>query len=124
MLMRRVHSPSSSSAIRGSSKLSEAGLQAYQKALKERLPLAHIADQSARPQFWFANNIWQVVGVFGKVPGDVDFLHLTRAETGDLKLADDMVALFAPDDEGLRYEDLRVSKADFEKYMEWARTVY
>ncbi len=124
MLSPQAHTSGSSAAIRTASRLAEAGLTAYQKALKERLPLAHIAEQSARPQYWFANNMLQVVGVYGTAPGEEDFLHLTRGETGGLTLVDDMTALVAPDVPEYRYEDLRVTKTDFDTYMEWARTVY
>jgi hypothetical protein len=121
MLARRVQV---SSKTASASLLAEAGLTAYQKALKERLPLAHIAEQSERPQYWFANNILQVVGVYGTAPGEEDLLHLTRKETGGLKLTDDMTALVASESEERRYEGLRVTSADLDKYMEWARTVY
>ncbi len=123
MLSRRVQ-VTSSPATRNASLLAEAGLTAYQKALKERLPLAHIAEQSERPQYWFANNILQVVGVYGTAPGETDLLHLTRTQTGGLKLIDDMTALIAPEADERRYEGLHVTHGDLEKYMEWARTVY
>ena len=124
MLLRRVQSTSSSAPIRDAYLLPGAARAAYQKALSEKLPLAHIADQSERPQLWFANNILQVVGVHGKSPDDGEYVHLTRETTGGLKLMDDMTALVAPDEERPRYVDLRVTKADFDRYMEWARTVY
>lgn len=121
MLARRVQLGSKPA---GASLLSEAGLTAYQKALKERLPLAHIAEQSERPHYWFANNILQVVGVYGTAPGEEDLLHLTRNETNGLKLIDDMTALVGPDADERRYERLQVTSGDLDKYMEWARTVY
>lgn len=124
MLSPLAHTSGSSAAVRTASCLAEAGLTAYQMALKERLPLAHIAEQSERPQHWFANNMLQVVGVYGTAPGEDDFLHLTRKETGGLTLVDDMTALVAPDLTEHRYENLCVPKADFDRYMEWARTVY
>jgi hypothetical protein len=117
-------SPRISSTMRSANQLAEAGLTAYQMALKERLPLAHIAEQSERPQYWFANNMLQVVGVYGTLPGVEDFLHLTRKDTGGLTLIDNMTALISPETEAPRYEDLRIPSTDFEKYMEWARTVY
>jgi len=119
-----MSSPRVSPTARSANQLAEAGLTAYQMALKERLPLAHIAEQSERPQYWFANNMLQVVGVYGTTPGVEDFLHLTRKETGGLTLVDDMTALKAPEADELRYADLRILSADFDKYMEWARTVY
>lgn len=122
MLLRRVQTANSS--IRSACSLAEAGLTAYQTALKEQLPLAHIAEQTERPQYWFANNIVQVVGVYGKTPDDGDFVHLTREITGGLKLADDMAMLVASSEDKPRYEELRATKADIKKYMDWARTVY
>lgn len=122
MLARRVQL-SSKPAARSASLLAEAGLTAYQKALKERLPLAHIAEQSERPQYWFANNILQVIGVYGTAPGEDDLLHLTRNETNGLKLIDDMTALISPEGEERCYERLQVTSGDLDKYMEWARTV-
>lgn len=122
MLSPRVRMPSSK--LRSAHSLAEAGLTAYQMALKERLPLAHIAEQAPRPQYWFANNMLQVIGVYGTAPGQEDYLHLTRRQTGSLTLADDMTVLKAPDSDVRLYENLRIPPADFDKYMEWARTVY
>lgn len=122
MLSRRAHILPSS--LMSADLLAEAGLTAYQMALKERLPLAHIAEQSERPQYWFANNMLQVVGVYAAVPGEEAFLHLTRKLTGGLTLVDDMTALVAPQTDERRYENLRIPRADFDKYMEWARAVY
>ncbi|MDE2182193.1 MAG: hypothetical protein KGJ78_04160 [Alphaproteobacteria bacterium] len=124
MLLRRVETTNPTPAPRSACSLSEAGLTTYQKALKERLPLAHIAEQSERPQFWFANNILQILGVQAKAPGGDDFVHLTRETTNGLKLADDMTTLAAPDEIQPRYTELRITSADLERYMEWARTVY
>jgi hypothetical protein len=130
MLSRRVLSeksvpttreiPASRSAIL----LAEAGLIVYQKALKEQLALAHIAEQSGRPQYWFANHIIQVVGVYGKVPGEKTLVHLMRDITNGLKLDDEMTALFAPEETKARYIELQSDKSDIDKYMDWARTVF
>jgi hypothetical protein len=122
MLSPRPHPASSS--LHSANRLAEAGLTAYQMALKERLPLAHIAEQSERPQYWFANNMLQVIGVYGTEPGEETFLHLTRTETSGLTLTDDMTALVSPEADRRLYESLCVPPADFNKYMEWARTVY
>lgn len=104
--------------------LGDAARTAYQKALSERLPLAHIAEQSDRPQFWFANSIMQIVDIFGKPPDESDHVRLTRENTRELKLADDMSSLFVPGESKPRFVDLRVTKEEFERYMTWARTVY
>lgn len=124
MLLQRFHRSTSSADLQGAYTLSDAGRAAYQKALNERLPLAHIAEQSERPQFWFANNILQVVDVYGKPPDEVGHVRLTREITSGLKLADDMSALVAPGEDQPRFVDLRVTKEEFERYMKWARTVY
>jgi hypothetical protein len=103
--------------------LTSAGRAAYQKALNERLPLAHIAEQSGRAQYWFANNILQVVGVYGSSPQKTDHVLLTRDITSTLKLSDDMMALSAPGQTEPSYIDLRVTADQFDRYMDWARTV-
>lgn len=104
--------------------MANAARAAYQKALNERLSLAHIADQSERPQYWFANNILQIVDVFGLPPGEADFVRLTREITRSMKLMDDMATLVDPDEGRPSCLDLRVTKEQFERYMKWARTVY
>lgn len=125
MLLHRHHHRSASSAdLRDAYTLSEAARTAYQKALSEHLPLAHIAEQSERPLFWFANSIIQIVEIFGKPPDETDHVRLTREIISELKLADDMMSLVAPKENKPRFVDLRVTKDDFERYMSWARTVY
>jgi hypothetical protein len=124
MLLQRFHLSASSAALQSAYTLSNAARAAYQRALNERLPLAHIAEQSEQPQFWFANNILQVVDVYGKPPDEADHVRLAREITSSLKLRDDMSALVAPDEEQPRFADLRVTKEDLERYMKWARTVY
>jgi hypothetical protein len=124
MLLQRFQRSASSAPLQDATTLSDAGRVAYRKALNERLPLAHIAEQSERPQFWFANNILQVVDVYGKPPDEADHVRLTREVASGLKLADDMSALVAPGEDQPRFVDLRVTKEEFERYMKWARTVY
>ncbi len=124
MLSRRVQSASVLTAVRTAVSLAEAGLIVYQKALKLHLPLAHIAEQSGRPQYWFANHIIQIVGVYGRASGEQGLDRLTRENTVGLKLDDDMAALFAADEPQPRYGDLQSDKADIDKYLDWARTVY
>jgi len=100
--------------------LAEAGLTAYQQAVKARLPLAYIAEQSGRPQYWFAGNMLQVVGASATASAG-GRVFLGRKEVAGLMLSADMSALLAGKD--IRYKDLCVSPADFGKYMDWARTV-
>jgi hypothetical protein len=103
--------------------LTSAGRVAYQKALSERLALAHIAEQSGRAQYWFANNILQVIGGYGSPPQKTDHVLLTRDITSALKLSDDMTTLTAQGQTEPRYIDLRVTADQFDRYMDWARTV-
>jgi hypothetical protein len=124
MLLQRFHRTASSVTLQGAETLPDAARTAYQRALNERLPLAHIAEQSERPQFWFANNILQVIDVYGKAPDEAGHGRLTREITSGLKLADDMSALVAPGEDQPRFVDLRVTKEELERYMTWARTVY
>ena len=124
MLLQRFQRSASSTTLQCAHTLSDAGRVAYQKALNERLPLAHIAEQSNHPQFWFANNILQVVDVLGNPPEEAGHVRFTREITSGLKLTDDMSALVAPGEDQPRFVDLRVTKEEFERYMKWARTVY
>lgn len=103
--------------------LASAGRTAYQNALNERLALAAIAEQSGRAQYWFANNILQVVGVYGSSPQKSDHDLLTRDITSALRLSDDMTALTAAGQAEPSYIDLRVTADQFDRYMDWARTV-
>lgn len=104
--------------------LAEAGLTAYQRALKESLPLARIAEQSQRPQLWFAKHILEIIGADAKAPGRPGVVHLSRETTSGLNLADEMTALQAPNEAQPRYVELQIRRADIEKYLEWARTVF
>ena len=103
--------------------LIDAARGAYQLTLSEGLSLAHIAEQSGRPQYWFANSILHVVEVLGLPPGGDSRQALTRDLVAGLKLADDMSVLIAADGEPA-FGDLLVTDAQFERYMAWARTVY
>lgn len=124
MLLRSVPTTDRSPVRQTAYPLPEAGLTAYQRAMKERLPLAHIAEQTERPQYWFAKNILLVLGAFGTQADGAEPIHLTRDATAGLELVDDMTALTAPGESTPRYTGLHISSADLEKYMEWARTVY
>jgi hypothetical protein len=124
MLLRRILHPASSAALEDAYALPSASRAAYQRALSERLPLAHIAEQSERPQYWFANSILQVVNVFGRAPDETDHVSLTRETISGLRLTDDMASLVAPGEEQPRFVDFRVTKEEFERYLAWARTVY
>jgi hypothetical protein len=124
MLFQRIQHPASSSDIKQAYTLANAARRAYQTALNERLPLAHIAEQSERPQYWFANNMLQVVEVYGLPAGEADFVSLTREITSSLKLMDDMATLVEPEESQPRYGDLRITNEQFERYLKWARTVY
>ena len=103
--------------------LANTGRAAYQKALNERLALAAIAEQSGRAPYWFANNILQVIGGYGSPPQKTDHVLLTRDITSALKLSDDMTTLTAQGQTEPRYIDLRVTADQFDRYMDWARTV-
>ncbi len=124
MLLRRIFHPASSATLDNADALPAASRSAYQTALSERLPLAHIAEQSARPQYWFANSILQVVHVCGRSPDEPRHISLTREIISGLKLADDMASLFAPGEEQPKFVDLHVTNEEFERYLAWARTVY
>ena len=124
MLLRRIFHPATSATLDDADALRAAARTAYQTALSERLPLAHIAEQSARPQYWFANSILQVVAVCGRSPDEPGHISLTREIISGLKLADDMGSLFAPGEDQPRFVDLYVTNAEFERYIAWARTVY
>jgi hypothetical protein len=124
MLFQRLQSSRSSSNLKDAAALATAARAAYQTALNERLPLAHIAEQSGRPQFWFANNIVQIVEIYGSPPGQSKHVCLTREVTNGLTLSEDMAALAHAGAEQPSYVDLRVTREQFERYMTWARTVY
>jgi hypothetical protein len=124
MLFQRVLRSASSSDIKNASTLANAARVAYQKALSEHLPLAYIAEQSERPQYWFANNMLQIVDTYGSPAGESDFMRLTREVTISLKLQYDMATLSDPEDGEPHYFDLRVTKEQFDAYLKWARTVY
>jgi len=123
MMFERLQQSSAPDNLASAPTLAVAGRTAYQKALNERLALAHIAEQSGRAQYWFANNLLQVVDAYGSPPAKADHVLLTRDITGALKLSDDMMTLTAPGQTEPRYFDLRVTADQFDRYMDWARTV-
>ena len=123
MMFERLQQSSAPNNRASAPALATAGRTAYQKALNERLALAYIAEQSGRAQYWFANNILQIVDAYGSPPEKADHVLLTRDITGALKLSDDMLALTAPGQTEPRYIDLRVTTDQFDRYMDWARTV-
>ncbi len=104
---------------RNSQSLLEAGRAAYEAARKAHMPVAHIAEQSHQPASWFARSMAQIVGVEAHVPGEAGYRHVVAS--GDLVLSDDLASLASAQQ---RYDDLRLSKADIDKYLNWARTVY
>lgn len=124
MLFERVFRTAAATDPKTGLTLIDAGRGAYQKALSEGLPLAHIAEQSGRPQYWFANNILHVVDVHGQRPAETTPVLLTRDLIGSLKLAEDMLAIVDPDDGAEKFGELMLSKEQFERYLAWARTVY
>jgi hypothetical protein len=104
--------------------LIDAARGAYQTALSEGLALAHIAEQSGRPQYWFANSILQVVTVTGCTPDGGTSEVLTRALLSELKLADDMLSVVDPADGQTKFDMLSLAKKEYDRYLAWARTVY
>jgi hypothetical protein len=124
MLFQRLQKAHPSSDLQTATSLANAGRAAYQTALNERLPLAHIAEQSGHPQYWFANNILQIVEGYGSPPEKANHVLLTREITNSLKLSDDILSLAEPGKSHPSYVDLRVTNEQFERYMKWARTVY
>ncbi len=103
--------------------LLDAARGAYQVALSEGLSLAHIAEQSGRPQYWFAANILQVVAVSGRPSADSPPEVLTRAVLAGLTLSGDMLVLVDGDGQPA-FGELCLSQTEFERYLAWARTVY
>lgn len=101
-----------------------AGRKAYQTALQEKLPLAAIAEQSGRAPYWFASNLLLVVETYGTAPAEAEPVLLTPEAMNGLKLSDDMLTLAAPGATEAAYNDLRITNAQFERYLTWARTVY
>lgn len=104
--------------------LIDAARGAYQTALSEGLPLAHIAEQSGRPQYWFASNILQIVAVQGQKPGEETPTALTRECLTGLKLSEDMTLIVDTADGHTCFEKLCLTAAEYERYLAWARTVY
>jgi hypothetical protein len=100
--------------------LIDAARGAYQVALSEGLSLAHIAEQSGRPQYWFASNILQVVTVSGRREA-AEAVLLDRANLAGLILSGDMLVLL--DGEQPVFGDLTLGRSEFERYLGWARAV-
>ena len=106
----------------GDLSLSEAALGAWETARHERLPLAYVAEQSGRPQHWFAGNILAVAAVEGRHDGESEHRRVPREIASGATLADDLAALHAGGKAVC--SDLRVSAAALAQYLDWARTVY
>lgn len=104
--------------------LVDAARRVYQVALSEGLSLAHIAEQSGHPQYWFANSLLHVVDVYGVRTGEAAHILLERGMLADLKLSDDMLVLIGPDDGQTKCSDLRTPPEQVDRYLVWARTVY
>ncbi len=124
MFFERVFREAATVDVKSAYVLADAARNAYQKALSEGLPLAHIAEQTGRPQYWFANNILHVVEVHGQRTGEAAHTLLSRDLIAELKLADDISGLVVPDTGATEFTDLRITKDQIERYMAWARTVY
>ncbi len=124
MLVERAFRAAKAVDVKGAHMLADAARNVYQQTLSEGLPLAHIAEQTGRPQYWFANNILQVVEVYGQPQGEAGHTPLTRNVIAGLKLADDISALIVPETGATEFSDLRIKKDQIERYMAWARTVY
>jgi hypothetical protein len=103
--------------------LCDAARWVYQQVLSEGLPLAHIAEQSGRPQYWFANSMLHIVDVEGRRANADAAIPLTRGVLAANKLADDMQGLVDPDTGDVEFADLQVTPEQRDRYMDWARTV-
>ncbi|GAA0567687.1 hypothetical protein [Rhizomicrobium electricum] len=113
-----------SADLRNALVLVDAARRAYQVALSEGLSLAHIAEQSGHPQYWFANSILHVVDVYGVRTGESAPVLLSRDLVANLKLADDMLVLIDPDTGETKFGDLKTASDQVDRYLAWARTVY
>ena len=123
MLFRRFRKTRASADVKGADSLAQGAQSIYGAAKKERWPLTHIAEQSGRPIYWFAESMLRVVSVFGRRPDEAEFVCLTRELISGHALVEDMSALVAPDPASPRFIDLRVSKLEQTRYSDWARTV-
>jgi hypothetical protein len=104
--------------------LPEAGRLARDLAEREQLPLARVARTSPPTgEHFFAASILSVVGGEGLRRGETIRSALTRADLNGLSLSDDMTVLTGAESADPVSTDLRISKADFARYMGWARTV-
>lgn len=104
--------------------LAEAAAAVLENARRETLALAHVAEQSGRPQYWFAANMLTVIAVEGLGADAAAAIVLTRALIADLTLADDMMALISAGEGHPIYTGLTVRAAELARYLAWARTVY
>jgi len=124
MFWKRVLHTASTVDLQNAPVLADAARRVYQVALSEGLPLAHIAEQSGRPQYWFANNIIHIVEAHGRRSGEIAYIMLSREVIANLILADDMSVLIDSEDGEEKVDDLRITKEQVERYLAWARTVY
>ena len=81
-------------------------------------------DGTGRGHYWFAENVIAIVGVRGKSPGADIPADLRPEETKGLRLDDDMTALRTSREEQPSFIDLKISRAQFLKYLDWARTTW
>jgi hypothetical protein len=106
--------------------LAEASRVILDIARLERLPLLYMAerDGTGRGLYWFAENMIAIVGVRGKSPGADIPADLRSEETKGLRLDDDMTALRTSREEQPSFVDLKISRAQFLKYLDWVRTTW
>jgi len=104
--------------------LEDAAKRVLEIARKEKLPLAYIAARGGeeRAQYWFANNLLHVVSGEGRRPDTDETEILSREKIGELTLDDDMRALRIRGAARPTFVDLRVSRAEFARYVEFVRT--
>lgn len=105
--------------------LADAALQALDVARREHWALLSIATLNGeeRARHWFAASLLEIVSVQGRRPDSIQSETLTMALRRNLTLTDDIGGLVAAGDNEPRFVDLRVTHAEFEKYLAWARTV-
>ena len=103
--------------------LGAAARQALETARREKLALAHVAEQDGAPEFWFALNILGVAAVEGRRAGASEAERLDRESFGGLVLDADMARLCAPGGAEEDITELSVSAREFAKYLSWARSV-
>lgn len=122
VMFNRLKSPSVPAG--NSYALADAGSLALKLAETERLPLAYVArHQPPNAEHWFAASILSVVGGEGLRGNETSRRALVRTDLDGLTLSDDMSKLTLADNPEPVSTDLRVSRAEFDRYMRWARTV-